>query len=508
MSRRLILLALCALPMTFGWANNVTLNVRNTELSEVVEMISKQQRVNVLLGSNVSGEVSLNLYDMPVEKALSAAANAAGFALERRGKTYFIVGHDEVGRYADGSVTNLRWYELNYADGESVRQVVQNYLSRYGKVDFIENRRLLVVEDRPEFLYRIDKLLKAIDKRPRQVLIEAKILEVALNDDESFGIDWANLFNSDGGSGSFGTGGMASGASTGFFFDLVTPNVTVALDALHDQGRVHTLSTPKLVALENQEASVVIGDRRGYRVTNTVNTVTTESIEFLESGVILNVTAQIDENGHVLMEVHPEVSTGTVAENGVPSQTTTEVTTNLLVPTGETVFIGGLIKKTDSFRRTGVPMLNRVPGLRRLFSGTANQARTTETVVLITPTIAEDTTEEWNVEPLRKMDETEFDIPVVEPWVSEIDQVKALFERDEPPALPQAPAAEPQELLSEQPEPAPHKPVVSASPAQVAQQDDDAPVQVMWWNGNDPAPRAHVAAVQAVTANSGEEEAE
>ncbi len=504
MIRRLTLLALCALPVSLGWTNNVTLNVRNTELSEVVEMISKQQRVNVLLGSNVSGEVSLNLYDMPVEKALSAAANAAGFALERRGKTYFIVGHDEVGRYADGSVTNLRWYELNYADGEAVRQVVQNYLSRYGKVDFIENRRLLVVEDRPEFLYRIDKLLKAIDKRPRQVLIEAKILEVALNDDENFGIDWANLFNSDGGTGSFGTAGMASGASTGFFFDLVTPNVTVALDALRDQGRVHTLSTPKLVALENEEASVVIGDRRGYRVTTTINQVTTESIEFLESGVILNVTTQIDESGQVLLEVHPEVSTGTVDVNGVPSQTTTEVTTNLLVPTGETVFIGGLIKKTDSFRRTGVPVLNRVPGLRRLFSGTENQELVTETIVLITPTVAEDTREDWNVEPVQRVDEVEFDVPVVEPWVSEIDQVKALFDRGEPSVLPEVPVAEPEALLSEQPEPEPEKPVLRASSAQVAQQDD-APVQVMWWNGNDPAPRAHVAAVQVGAVKDGEE---
>ncbi len=486
MNRWCKIIGLLALWAPLAWAGNVTINVRNAELSEVVEMISKQQRVNVLMGSTVTGTVSLNLYDTPVEKALAAAANAGGFALERRGKNYFIVGHDEVGRYADGSVTNLRWYDVHYLDGEEVQGVVENYLSRYGKANYLADQRVLVVEDRPEFLYRIDKLLKAIDKRPRQVMIQARILEVTLNDDESFGVDWANLFNSNGGTGSFGTVGMASGSSTGFFFDMVTPDVTVALDALHDQGRLHTLSTPKLVALENEEASVVIGDRRGYQVTTTINQVTTESIEFLESGVILKVLAKIDSDGQIMMQVHPEVSTGTVDVNGVPSQATTEVTTNLLIPSGQTVFIGGLIKKTDSFRRSGVPGLSRIPGIRRLFSGEETGELVTETIVLITPVIAEDFDGDWNVEQIERVDGIQFGIPEVEPWVSEVEQIKQLWARDEPVAeVLVDPENEPEVIEVEVKEPVEAEPVseTEVEIATVSVVEKDAGSGILWLSG-------------------------
>ena len=103
-------------------------------------------------------------------------------------------------------------------------------------------------------------------------------------------------------------------------------------------GRVRTLSTPKLLALEHEEAEVIIGDRIGYRVTTTINQVTTESIEFLESGIILNVQPYVDRNGRIMMDIHPEVSTGTITNDGMPNQTTTEVTTQLLADDGQTIF--------------------------------------------------------------------------------------------------------------------------------------------------------------------------
>lgn len=415
--KRLLLATVLMLCGVTGWAENVTLSVRNAEIGEVIDMISRQQRVNVLVPAKLTGEISLNLYDEPVEKALAAVANAGGFALERRGENYFIVAHDEVGQYASGNVTELRWFELNYVDGEKVKEMVESYLSRYGKVSFIANRNLLVVEDRPDFLRRVESLLKAIDKRPRQVMIEAKILEVTLNDDENFGIDWSDLFSGQGGTGEYGTQGFTAGPdAAGFFFNMVTPNVSVALNALRDEGRLRTLSTPKLVALENQEASVVIGDRRGYQVTTTINQVTTESIEFLESGVILRVNVQIDEDERILMSVHPEVSTGTVDANGIPSQTTTEVTTNLLIPSGETVFIGGLIKKSEVDRRQSVPGLNRIPVVRRLFSGMENTQITTETVVLITPVLADDTLQSWNQGEIKRVEESPIPSPDYKVW--------------------------------------------------------------------------------------------
>ena len=131
-------------------------------------------------------------------------------------------------------------------------------------------------------------------------------------------------------------------------------------------------------------------------MTTTINQVTTESIEFLESGVILRVTPTVDASGGVMMSVHPEVSTGSVDTNGIPSQVTTEVTTRLLVPSDRTVFIGGLIKHSTTQTRRGMPVLGDAPGVGLLFANRRQTQTNTETVVLITPHIVDDYDGDWN----------------------------------------------------------------------------------------------------------------
>ncbi len=389
-------------------SDRVSMSLRDVDIAEAMAMLAKQQRLNILLSDGVSGTLSLNLYDVPATEAVKAIANAAGYAVERRDGAYFVLPHERVGLYNNSGLTQVRRFNVHYADPLSLAEMIEPYLSRYGKLQAIRDRKLILVSDTPEFLNRIALLVRHADAKPRQVIIQAQILEIALNDEDSYGIDWQKLFESQDGAGSFGSQGLAGAGgsgSSGFFFDFVNPNIDVLLTALEQDGRVRTLSTPKLVALDNQEAEVIIGDRRGYQVTTTINQVTSESIEFLESGVILRVTPHIDEGGQVLMDIHPEVSTGTVDAAGIPSQTTTEVTTSLLVPSGETVFIGGLMKHstTQSYRR--VPVLGRVPGLKILFSSKEETQVNTETVVLITPRIVDSLADPWNTEAVNKVEE-------------------------------------------------------------------------------------------------------
>jgi type II secretory pathway component GspD/PulD (secretin) len=151
------------------------------------------------------------------------------------------------------------------------------------------------------------------------------------------------------------------------------------------------LATPKLLALEDQAAETLIGDRLGYNVTTTIDNVTTTSTEFLESGVILKVKPSVDQESRVLLEIHPEVSTGTVSDDGIPNQTTTEVTTTMLVHSGQTIFIGGLMRRNATETREGVPVLGDIPGVGLLFSNRSISTFNTELVVLITPYIIENT---------------------------------------------------------------------------------------------------------------------
>jgi len=377
-------------------SDRVTLNFRESSIHEVFEVLSRKDKVNIVLDKGVTGNVSVNLYNITVNDAIYRVAEAAGFAVEFRNGDYFIIDHKETGQEHPSGLTQLRTFKVQYSDPKQVAEILTKYVSRYGKITPLNERRMIVIEDTPEFMERAAKLLLELDAQPKQVLIEAKVLEITLDDGEIYGVDWSKVFGSSSGThGSFGSNALSLGNATagpklgGFFFSLANKNLELFLEAQSTRNRVQTLSTPKLLAMENEEAKAVIGKSTGYKVTTTINQVTQESIQFLESGVILKVTPSVDQQGRVMLKVHPEVSSTTL-NAGIPDKKSTEVTTELLCEDGQSVFIGGLIKKTSSRDKTGVPVLGDIPGIGRLFSTTTESINNTETVVIITPRIVQD----------------------------------------------------------------------------------------------------------------------
>lgn len=387
----------------------ISMTMKDADLADVMDMMSREQRVNIFVSTDSDEQVSFSLYDMTLPEAIRAIANAAGFAVENVDGNYFIVERDEAGKYAPDALTQVRSFELQYITVEEMQSLLQPYLSEYGEITVFKEKNIFLVQDTPEFLKRTAALVHEIDKQPAQILIEAKILEVTLTDEDSYGLDWTKFFNSDGGSGEFGTQGLGNPSSAGLFFNYANSDISAVLDALTSQGRVRTLSSPKLLAVEDQESSVIIGDRRGYSVTTTINQVTTESVEFLESGVILRVTPSVDADGRIMMDVHPEVSNGVIDPlTGIPSQSTTEVTTRMIVPDGQTIFVGGLMKHRIEESKQGIPVIGRIPVVGRLFSNRENVKTNTETIVLITPTILTDESQmvdEETIETINKIEQ-------------------------------------------------------------------------------------------------------
>ena len=386
----------------------ISMTMKDADLADVMDMISREQRVNVFVSTDSEETVSFSLYDMALPDAIRAIANAAGFAVEHYEGNYFIVERDEAGKYAPDALTRVQSFTLEYVSTDEMESLLEPYLSEYGEITVLSDQNIFLVQDTPEFLKRTAAIVRQIDRQPTQILIEAKILEITLTDEDSYGLDWLKLFDTNSGSGDYGTQGLSDPTSPGFFLDYATPNFAAALNALTSQGRVRTLSTPKLLALEGTESSVIVGDRRGYSVTTTINQVTTESIEFLESGVILRVTSSVDADGQIMMEIHPEVSTGVIDPlTGIPSQSTTEVTTRMIVPNGQTIFVGGLIKHRVDESKQGIPIISRIPGIGRLFSNHHLTNTNTETVVLIKPTIVSAGAKTIEVEVLEKIERME-----------------------------------------------------------------------------------------------------
>ena len=356
---------------------------RDTPIAELFEMISARDRVSIMVGKGVTGNVAVSLYDMTAREAIHAIAEAGGYKVVERGNGYLIVNPALA---AQGSVPDdiqVRALKVQYSDPKLVADILGKHVGPGGKVTVLPQRRMVVAEDTEAGLARIEALLRQIDTAPRQVMIEAKILEVTLDDSENFGIDWTKVLKN---GTKIGVGGLAQQGQPGLFFNYISCHCdfTAYLSALSTKNKVRTLATPKLLALENEEAGITIGDELGYRVTTTINNVTSESVQFLDTGVILHVTPSVDADGRIALKVRPEVSSGSVL-NGVPSKKTTQVTTQLVAEDGQSILIAGLIKSSATQQRTGVPVLGDIPVLGNLFANSERHGSLTETVVVITP---------------------------------------------------------------------------------------------------------------------------
>lgn len=376
--------------------DRITLNVRDADVTEVLKFLSLQRRVNIVAGKEVSGTVSINLYDIPFEAALRAILQANGLAYYRRDDVIFVTKAPAgAGGVLHPIQTTVQTFRLNYANINEVADMVRNVMSPTGKMVIGKGSKTLLIEETADVLTKIATLIQSLDVKPRQVLIEAKILEVTLNDDTVFGFDWAALFGQSGLGGRLGTvftqgfaTNPASGAP-GFFFSVVDTDASAILSAQQERGKFNTLANPKLLAVDGQEAQILIGAKLGFRVTTTTETSTTESIEFLDVGTTLVIKPQISDDGYILMNVHPKVSDGKV-EFGLPSETTTEATTSVLMKTGTTMVIGGLIREREEEARSQVPGLGDLPLLGALFRRRSVSKSKTEIAVLITPRIVQE----------------------------------------------------------------------------------------------------------------------
>lgn len=263
----------------------------------------------------------------------------------------------------------------------------------------------LLIRTRPAQWAEIESAIKRLDNAPMQVQIETRILEVNLNGELDLGVQWylgrlagnsasTTVANASGSQGALGGGGAGLGATDSLFYSFVSSNLQFALHALETSGRTQVLSAPSLVVMNNQQAQIQVGDNIPISQT-TVNTnvsnTTLSSVEYVQTGVILDVVPRINPGGLVYMDIQQQVSdadnTQAADNNGNPRISTRSVSTQVAVQSGQTVLLGGLIKQDNADSVAAVPYLGRVPGLRWLFGNTSKSKKRTELIVLITPRV-------------------------------------------------------------------------------------------------------------------------
>ena len=257
------------------------------------------------------------------------------------------------------------------------------------------NNTLLVYSTPFEF-EKISATLTKLDVVATQVLIEASIVEVTLQDDLRYGLEWAfenNLGGGDIGSGLLDFGGNL-GQGAGFSYTISSGGDPKAvLNALAEKSLVNVISTPSVMVLDNHTASIHVGDQQPIQsgTTTTAGGNVQNNITYKDTGVKLEVTPTVNDGGLVTLDIDQSVTdVGNIdAATDQRSFRERQVRSRVAIRTGESVVLGGLISDNETTGRSGVPLLMDIPVLGSLFSKTANEARRTELLIFITPTVLE-----------------------------------------------------------------------------------------------------------------------
>ena len=412
--------------------DGLQLHVQELEITKVLKLLSTQGGRNIIASKEVSGKVSVDLYGVTFDEALDAVLKATGFVHVRKGQFIYVMtakqkqDMEKAERKLEHEV-----FRLHYVTPEDAKTIVTPALSQDGKVTVTPAPAtgiatsdtdaggnayamgdVLIVYDYKENIEKISKIIKDLDIKPDQLLVEATILSALVRDQDDLGlnfnavagIDFSSLGvtstnlgntssytasaagNTEGKLGLAGARTNFAQVENGLTFGFLGNNIAIFLTALELVTDTTVLANPKLLILNKQRGEVLIGERQGYKTTTTTETTATETIEFLETGTRLVVRPFICRDRLIRLEIHPEESTGFI-EDDLPREETTEVTSNILVRDGHTIVIGGLFKDHTSNTRNQVPILGNIPYAGWLFRRISEDAQRKEIIILITPHI-------------------------------------------------------------------------------------------------------------------------
>lgn len=292
-------------------------------------------------------------------------------------------------------------FELTYAKADEISEKINSLLTpNAGTIRFDKRSNKVSVTDTPNAIESVRQLIKAFDVRNRQVIIEAKIIQVVLSDQYQMGINWEAIvagYHNLNLAGTFDV--LSAGEKRGAISvgTLADDNYEAMIEALSQFGNTNNLANPHIIAVDGQEARILVGSTEPYVTTTTTTpgsgpATLSESVNFIQVGVKLYVTPTIHKDNFITMKIKPEVSSVnrvvvTSNNNTIPVVDTSEAETTVTVKDGVTIVIGGLIKDEKINTDKEVPVLGQIPILGALFSSKDHLTRKTELVIILTPKI-------------------------------------------------------------------------------------------------------------------------
>ncbi|MEQ8764552.1 MAG: tetratricopeptide repeat protein [Planctomycetota bacterium] len=379
-----------------------TLAARRADVRDILMSLFKDADINLVIADSVTGAVSLDFKNVGVEQALEAILQARDLTFRRDGSFLYI--EDKITR-----VFSMDYVSNSGADGlqiwDNLNNEIDGMLSTEGSAVINPIAGRVEITDSPNIVRRIARHLREVEESlSRQVIVEAEVLEVTLNDEFRLGFSYGifpDYLNSDevgtleGGTAITQT--LAAGGSA-FNIGILRPNeLAVAVDMMRQSDQVRILSRPRVATLNNRLATLAVVERVPIIERNVVDGeggIRTEyDIRFEDAGVSVKITPQIGEDGVIMAHIEPSI---TAVEGFVttpdglqiePIFNVRETQTTLRVQDGQTIVIGGLrsVRKNEVVQK--VPILGDIPLLGFLFRSTLQQEQQTELAIMMTPRI-------------------------------------------------------------------------------------------------------------------------
>ena len=405
----------------------LTINFVDTDIRDVATFFSNLTGLNVVVDPDVSGPVTVSFYDVPWDIAFGAIlrSHQLGYQVDAS-----IVRVSSMNRLATEAEERARLQaqeelatplatlttRLSYANAAEVVPIVESQLSARGEVMVDARTNQLIVKDTPQVLAEIGGLMNELDVAAPQVLIESRIVETSKEFSRELGIQWGfnavadaahgnttglvmpNNFQVQGGTNGQGIGGTpyavnlpaaegTSGIALTMGNILDTFRLDVALSAMEEEGRGKVISSPKVTAQDNIQASIESGRR--IPVQTLVDN--TASVTFINANLQLQVTPQITAEGTIMLDIVVDKSEPDFgnAVLGIPTIFTRRAVTKLLVRDGGTTVIGGIFQMSTSNSESRVPFFHRIPLVGNLFKSRKTEQTNNELLIFITPRILE-----------------------------------------------------------------------------------------------------------------------
>lgn len=402
----------------------ISLNFEDIDVRTVLSILADEVGLNLVVSDSVSGNVTINLRQVPWDQALDLILQTRGLASRRSGDVLLVAPGEELAgmaqrvAQADQSLSanealTTDYLQMRYAKALNMAALLRGeqglgLLSERGHVSVDERTNTLLVQDTRERIDAIRRTIDHLDVPVRQVQIEARIVIARDRVVNQLGVRWGvsrpgtpssgiNLAGAS--SGVVANGGLSVdlgnsvAPTTGFSFGYLSGDVLLDLElnALESEGKSQTISQPKVITANQHPALIKQGQEIPYQQGGD-STLTGTTVQFKEAVLSLEVTPQITPDNRIIMDLivnNDDVSSNQY--NGVPAIDTNQIQTQVLVNDGETVVLGGILSTEQVNNLYKTPFLGDLPGLGRLFRYTEQSNEKVELLVFITPRILEDT---------------------------------------------------------------------------------------------------------------------